>query len=141
MLGLEVSAQAAHLGGRVVTMCAGVADLEMLSILVDLEVAPGRGLVLALIAGVPVLVVVDGGGGGGGYHRLDVVAVVMLQDHAAHLCEGMSAMLWGENNFDTTLQAFFLKNLSQKFIQYIKREEEKKQQLLARTDLRGMKPH
>ena len=85
--------------------------------------------------------VVDGGGGGGRYHRLDVVAVVMLQDHAAHLCEGMSAMLWGENNFDTTLQAFFLKNLSQKFIQYIKREEEKKQQLLARTDLRGMKPH
>ena len=126
MLGLEVSAQAAHLGGRVVTMCAGVADLEMLSILVDLEVAPGRGLVLALIAGVPVLVVVDGGGGGGRYHRLDVVAVVMLQDHAAHLCEGMSAMLWGENNFDTTLQAFFSqKSLSKVYPIYKKRRRKK----------------
>ena len=51
MLGLEMLAQAAHLGGAVVAVGAGVADFEVFGVLVYLEVAPRGGLVLALVAG------------------------------------------------------------------------------------------
>jgi hypothetical protein len=50
VLRLEMLAQAAHLGGAVVALGTRVADLQMLGVLVDLEVAAGGCLVLAAVA-------------------------------------------------------------------------------------------